>query len=41
MKERQSTLKCFFHPITVKKYVNNASKNASCNEAIFIIINTN
>ncbi len=26
---------------TVKKHINNASKNASCYEAIFVIINTN
>ncbi len=31
----------FRYPITVKKYINNASKNASCYEAIFFIINTN
>ncbi len=44
MKERQSTLVFFFrYPITVKKYINNASKNARCYEAIFVImwINTN
>ncbi len=42
MKERQSTLVFFFrYPITVKKYINNASKNASGYEAIFVIINTN
>ncbi len=31
----------FRYLITVKKYINNASKNASCYEAIFVIINTN
>ncbi len=31
----------FRYPITIKKYINNASKNASCYEAIFVIINTN
>ncbi len=31
----------FRYPIIVKKYLNNASKNTSCYEAIFVIINTN
>ncbi len=29
----------FRYQITIKKYINNASKNASCYEAIFVIIN--
>ncbi len=38
MKERQSSLVFFFrYAITVKKYIN----NASCYEAIFVIININ
>ncbi len=40
MKER-SMVGFFWYTITVKKYINNASKNASCYEAIFVIINTN
>ncbi len=31
----------FRYPITVKKYINNVSNNASCYEAICVIINTN
>ncbi len=44
MKERKAEhfIVVFFRfQITVKKYINNASKNASCYEAIFVIINAN
>ncbi len=41
MKERQSTLVVFFQIPNYSQNVHNASKNANCNEDIFVIINTN
>ncbi len=31
----------FRDPLTVKKYINNAGKNASCYEAIFVLVGIN